>query len=85
MWCVFYCRVRAMAKAFNGYAFLVLAIMFLSMRPTEQLLAPGKRRAKRSGPCIRMQVGSLANPRCAKEPFEKAVSRGATRGKELVP
>ncbi|KAI6673581.1 hypothetical protein NL676_001487 [Syzygium grande] len=26
-----------MAKAFNGYAFLVLAIIFLSMRPTEQL------------------------------------------------
>ncbi|KAF8007483.1 hypothetical protein BT93_K1487 [Corymbia citriodora subsp. variegata] len=37
MSCAFYYCVRAMAKAFNGYAFLVLAIIFISIRPTEQL------------------------------------------------
>ncbi|XP_048137686.1 probable inactive leucine-rich repeat receptor-like protein kinase At3g03770 isoform X3 [Rhodamnia argentea] len=37
--CICSCSLatRAMEKAFNGYAFLVLAIIFLSMRPTEQL------------------------------------------------
>lgn len=37
MSCVFYYRDRAMAKTLNGYLFLVLAIILLSIGPTEQL------------------------------------------------
>lgn len=37
MSCVFYHRDRAMAKTLNGYLFLVLAIILLSIGPTEQL------------------------------------------------
>lgn len=37
MSCVFYYRDRAMAKTLTGYLFLVLAIILLSIGPTEQL------------------------------------------------
>lgn len=37
MSCVFYYRDRAMARTLNGYLFLVLAIILLSIGPTEQL------------------------------------------------
>lgn len=37
MSCVFYYRDRAMARTLNGYLFLVLAIILLSVGPTEQL------------------------------------------------